>query len=86
MAFLFCALQTFAQNNFTYSPEKPHAGDVITINYSNSKTRPAATSPNEKSSLTAIVYTLGSKGQTANDLSLKKTGDTYTATVKTDTS
>ncbi len=86
MAFLFCALQTFAQNNFTYSPEKPHAGDVITINYSDSKTRPAATSPNEKSSLTAIVYKLGSKGQTADDLSLKKTGDTYTATVKTDTS
>jgi thiol-disulfide isomerase/thioredoxin len=86
MAFLFCALQTFAQNNFTYSPEKPQAGDVITINYSNSKTRPAATSPNEKSSLNAIVYTLGSQGQTANDLSLKKTGDTYTATVKTDTS
>ena len=86
MAFLFCALQTFAQNNFTYSPEKPQAGDVITINYSNSKTRPAATSPNEKSSLNAIVYTLGSQGQTANDLSLKKRGDTYTATVKTDTS
>lgn len=86
MTFLFCALQTFAQNNFTYSPEKPQAGDVITINYSNSKTPLAATSPNEKSSLTAIVYTLGSKGQTANDLALKKTGDTYTATVKTDTS
>jgi thiol-disulfide isomerase/thioredoxin len=69
------------QGNFTFTPEKPKAGDVITVNYQPSGTIANATSP-----LKAIVYTLGSKGQTANDLNLKKAGSNYTGTVQTDTS
>ena len=79
--FLFCAFQTFAQNNFTYSPEKPQAGDIITINYS-----PSGTIANSTIVPSAIVYALGSKGQKTDDLVLKKTGNNYTGTVKTDTS
>lgn len=78
--FLFFAFQTFGQNNFSYSPEKPKAGDVITINYI-----PSGSLSNSTSPLKAIVYLTGSK-QEANDLILKKTGDKYTGIVKTDTS
>ena len=80
-ALLFCAGQTFGQSNFKYSPEKPKAGDVITINYS-----PSGTITNTTSPLKAIVYTLGNKDEKTNDLDLKKTGDNYTGSVKTDTS
>ncbi|HEY5462328.1 MAG TPA: TlpA disulfide reductase family protein [Hanamia sp.] len=80
-ALLFCALHTFGQSNFIFSPEKPKAGDVISVTYI-----PSGTIANSTSLLNAIVYTLGSKGQTANDLDLKKSGNDYTGTVKTDTS
>ncbi|MEO9144345.1 MAG: TlpA disulfide reductase family protein [Ginsengibacter sp.] len=80
-ALLFCVIQTFGQKNFTFSPEKPHPGDAIIINYT-----PAGTLTNTSAKLDAIVYTLGNKGQTANDLTLKKTGNGYTGIAKTDTS
>lgn len=85
-ALLFCATQTFGQSHLTFSPEKPQAGNIITITYSGVQTRSTETAKGDKSSLQAIVYTLGSKGQTANDLQLKKSGNDYTGTVKTDTS
>ncbi|HEY5369177.1 MAG TPA: TlpA disulfide reductase family protein [Hanamia sp.] len=81
LASLFCALQTFSQNNFTYSPEKPQAGDVITIHYT-----PSGTIANTTVSPTSIVYALGSKGQKTDDLLLKKTDNDYVGTLKTDTS
>ena len=84
-ALLFCAVQTFGQTNFTFSPEKPKAGDEITITYSPQE-RGTATTNDDKSPLQAIVYTLGSKGEQTNDLNLKKSGDSYTGTIKTDTS
>lgn len=77
---LFSAINTFAQSNFKYTPEKPQAGDLITITYS-----PAGDIANSTSALEAIVYSLG-KGETANDIDLKKSGNTYTGTVQTDTS
>lgn len=77
---LITTLQTFAQSNFTFSPEKPKAGDVITINYT-----PSGTIANTTSPVKAVVYTIGNK-QTANDLPLKKSGNNYLGTVKTDTS
>ena len=79
-ALLFCFVQSFGQGNFKFSPEKPKAGDVFTINYT-----PAGTLTNTTSPLTAIVYTIGNK-QTANDLSLKKSGNSYSGSVKTDSS
>jgi thiol-disulfide isomerase/thioredoxin len=84
-ALLFCTVQTFGQTNFTFSPEKPKAGDEITITYS-PQTRGTATAKDDKSPINAIVYTLGSNGEKTNDLNLKKEGDSYTGTVKTDTS
>ncbi|HXR83248.1 MAG TPA: TlpA disulfide reductase family protein [Hanamia sp.] len=77
---LFFAMQTFAQNNFTFSPEKPKAGDVITISYS-----PSGILTNTTSPINSIVYTLGA-GEKVNDLNLKRSGDKLMGTVKTDTS
>ena len=85
-ALLFCVMQSFGQNNFTFSPEKPRTGDIITISYSGAQTNSRETKKGDQPLLKATVYTLGSKGQTANDLDLKKTGDNYIGTVKTDTS
>jgi thiol-disulfide isomerase/thioredoxin len=80
IAVLFFSVQTFAQNNFTFSPEKPQAGDEITINYT-----PSGTIANTTSPLNAIVYTMGNNEEHANDMQLKKSGNNYVGTVKTDT-
>ena len=77
---LFFSVQTFAQNNFTFSPEKPQAGDEIKINYT-----PSGTIANTTSPLNAIVYTMRNNGEHANDMQLKKSGNSYVGTVKTDT-
>lgn len=76
----FLSVSAFAQNNFTFSPEKPQAGDVITISYT-----PAGTIANTTSPLNAIVYTNGNKGEHADDMQLKKNGNVYTGSIKTDT-
>jgi thiol-disulfide isomerase/thioredoxin len=81
IALFFCAASAFGQNNFTFSPEKPQPGDVITISYS-----PAGDIANTTSPVEAVVYSMTSKGQTANDVKLKRTGNSYTGTVKIDTS
>lgn len=78
---LFCVLQTFGQSNFTFFPEKPKGGDVISITYV-----PSGTIANTTSQLNTIVYTIGSKGQNTNDLDLKKSGNKYVGTLQTDTS
>jgi hypothetical protein len=78
--FLFLAVQTFGQTNFSFSPEKPKAGDQITINYS-----PSGTLTNTASPINAIVYIMGNK-EKADDVNFKKNGNKYTAIINTDTS
>ena len=85
-ALLFCVMQSFGQSNFTFSPEKPMAGDIITVTYSRAQTNGGETTKDDQSPLKAIVYKLGNKGETANDLDLKKSGNIYTDTIRTDTS
>ncbi|MEO7835866.1 MAG: hypothetical protein ABIR50_11130, partial [Ginsengibacter sp.] len=80
-ALLFCSVQTFAQTNFTFTPEKPKAGDVITINYT-----PSGTIANTTSPLNAIVYTMSDNEYHADDIQFKKNGKDFTGSVKTDTS
>ncbi len=77
---LLVSLQTFAQSNFTFSPEKPQAGDAISISYT-----PSGTITNTTSPLNAVVYTLGNSGENTHDIDLKKNGNVYTGSVKTDT-
>ena len=80
MAVLFCALNSFGQNNFKFSPEKPQAGDVITITYT-----PGGDIAQSRAPLEAIAISLSTDGQTATELNLKKSGNTYSGTAKTDT-
>ncbi len=70
-----------AQKNFTYTPEKPKPGDVITFTYESSGDLAKSLEPVE-----AILYSYGSKGRKADDLLLKRKGYTYTGTITTDTS
>lgn len=78
---LLVAINSYSQNNFSYSPEKPNAGDLITITYT-----PSGVIAQSNSPLEAVAYNFsGEKGQKANELQLKKTKDGYVAIVKTDT-
>lgn len=79
---LFCAMQSSGQGKLTFSPEKPQAGDVITITYA-AVSRSAA--DEKEAPLKAEVYALRKSGYVANDLSLRKSGNTFTGTVQTDT-
>ena len=78
---LVVAVAASSQTNFVVTPEKPKAGDLITITY-----EPAGDIANTLKPLEATVM-LG-KGMTfkADDLVLTKVGTKYTATVQTDTS
>jgi len=78
--FLFSACIAVAQKNFSVNPEKPKAGDWITINY-----EPAGDIINTTQNVEGIVYLFGSGGQQTEDVILKKTGKKYTGTIQTDT-
>lgn len=71
----------YAQKNFTYTPEKPKPGDVISFTYESS-----GDLANSREPVEAVVYGYGSKGRKADDLALKRKGYTYTGTINTDTS
>lgn len=81
MLLIISTLQCVAQNNFTYTPAKPKAGEVISIKYS-----PGGNIANTSSLITATVGILDNKGLNVNDLDLTRTANVYTCTIKTDTS
>ncbi|MDQ2719973.1 MAG: TlpA family protein disulfide reductase [Bacteroidota bacterium] len=81
IAILFCSINCIGQNNFKFSPEKPQAGDLITITYV-----PGGDIANNASSPEAVAYFIGTKDLPIDEIPLKKSGNTYTGTVKTDTS
>ncbi len=82
---LFCLLLVtsgcFAQQNFTYTPEKPKPGEMITITY-----KTAGDIANTILPVEAIVYQIGQNSQFTDELSLKKTTDGFTASFTADTS
>ena len=79
--FLFSACIAVAQKNFSFHPDKPKAGDVITITY-----EPAGDIINTPHQVEGIVYIFGSEGQATEDVILKRTGKKYTGTLMTDSS
>ena len=79
-AFLFIAANSFAQKNLKYTPEHPKAGESITITYT-----PANDLMGTKATVEGVVYTSGSQGTNAHDISLKKSGNAYVGSVQTDT-
>ena len=78
---LLVTSSSFAQQNFTFTPEKPKPGETITITY-----RPGGDIANTILPVEAIVYQLGQSKQFTDDLPLKKTSDGFTASFTTDTS
>jgi thiol-disulfide isomerase/thioredoxin len=81
-AFMFLSMYSFSQNNFTYTPEKPKPGDLITFTYEPGGDISTATAPIE-----AVAF-MNREGQSvkAFDITTKKEGKKYTGTVQTDAS
>ena len=77
---IICTSVACAQKNFTYAPEKPKPGDVITFTY-----EPAGNIANTILPVEAVVYQSGIKGQKADDIILKKMANKFSGTITTDT-
>lgn len=73
-------LNVFAQDKLTISPEKPKAGDLITITY-----EPAGDLAGTTVIPEAIAYQMGEKGQKAIDIKLARSYGKLKGTVQTDT-
>jgi thiol-disulfide isomerase/thioredoxin len=78
---VLCTTAIYAQKNFTYTPENPKPGDVISFTYECSGDLANSLEPVE-----AVMYAYGSKGRKAEDIAMKRKGYTYTGTINTDTS
>jgi len=80
---IFGTLATYAQtSNFTMTPEKPKAGDLITFTY-----EPAGDLANTISPVEAVAYQSGNGGsQKAIEIELTRVAKKFTGSVQTDTS
>lgn len=78
--FLFCALHVSAQDNFSYSPEMPQAGDIITFTYT-----PAGALANLMEPVKARAFTLREKGEFIPKTDVQENGRSYIIKVTTDT-
>ena len=77
---LLAGLTANAQQNFTYQPAHPKPGDVITVLYT-----PAGDLAKTTKTVEAVYYLHSGKGVKADDLKLVQNGNSYMATVATDT-
>ena len=77
---LLIAINLTAQKNFSYSPEKPKPGDVITFTY-----EPAGAILNTTAPVEAAVYQNGPRGRKADDVVLEKKDGKYVGSFTTDT-
>ena len=73
-------LSSFAQQNITFSPEKPKPGETITVTY-----ELAGDIANTILPVEAVVYQKGKTKQRADDLMLEKIGRKYTGRFTADT-
>lgn len=81
MLVLLFAITSQAQNNFTYTPEKPKPGDIISFTY-----EPAGDIANTILPVEALVEIFGNKSSKMDDLKITRSGKKYTGTIITDTS
>jgi len=82
---LFFTANLLAQDNFSFTPENPKPGDVITITYEPSGQLLGTIKPIE-----AVYYVTGyakggAKNLAADELTLTRQGKKYVGTIKTDT-
>jgi hypothetical protein len=78
---LLFAIAAQAQKNFTYTPENPKPGDVITFFY-----EPAGDIANTILPVEGSLYQIGTRGRKADDLVMEKKAGKYTGSFTTDTS
>ena len=79
-AFVLITVATQAQTNFTYSPEKPKPGEVITFTY-----EPGGDLANSIKPVEAILYQVGKGKSKADDLKMERKGAKYNGTITVDT-
>ena len=77
---LIASITIQAQTNFTYTPEKPKPGDVITFTY-----QPAGDIANTILPVEGVVYQMGKPGNKADDIVMEKKAGKYTGSITTDT-
>ena len=77
---LLSAIATQAQKNFSYLPENPKPGDVITFTY-----EPAGNIANTILPVEGVIYQMGTRGRKADDLMMEKKAGKYTGSFTTDT-
>ena len=77
---LLSAIATQAQKNFSYLPENPKPGDVITFTY-----EPAGDIANTILPVEGVIYQMGTRGRKADDLVMEKKAGKYTGSFTTDT-
>lgn len=77
---LFTATATQAQKNFSYTPEKPKPGDVITFTY-----EPAGDIANTIKPVEAAVFQMGKKINKAEDLPLERLAGKFSGKFTADT-
>ena len=82
---LLLAGNAVAQDNFTYTPQNPKPGDVITITYEPSGTLLGTMKPVEAVYYVSGYAPGGYKNLDADELVLTRQGKKYTGTIKTDT-
>jgi thiol-disulfide isomerase/thioredoxin len=80
LALTILTVSVNAQDNFTYTPEKPKAGELITFTY-----EPAGDIAGTLSPVEAVAYEFGGKTMKAFDITLTKKDGKYTGTLQTDT-
>src|SRR5437762_10351088 len=77
---LLATITSYSQKNFSFSPDKPKPGDVITITY-----EPGGDIANTILPVEAIVYQMGSKGMKADDVALERVAGKYSGKMIVDT-
>ena len=77
---LLSAIATQAQKNFSYLPENPKPGDVITFTY-----EPSGDIANTILPVEGVIYQMGTRGRKADDLMMEKKAGKYTGSFSTDT-
>ena len=76
---LIASITLNAQKNFTYTPEKPKPGDVISFTY-----EPGGDIANTILPVEAAVYQLGKTGNKADDIVMVKKAGKYSGSFTTD--
>ena len=76
---LFSTVIVSAQKNFSFSPEKPKPGDVISFTY-----EPAGDIANTILPVEAVVYQVGAKGRKVDDVTLERIANKFNGKISTD--